>query len=69
MYSIVNYTWTWVGGYQTVNSEGVYEEKGYPSQNYIPHARRLSGTWTDEKNKKFWLFGGYDVNSNSMSSF
>lgn len=58
MYSIDNDTWIWVGGSDTVYIDGVYGEKGFPSQNNIPSPRGESGKWIDKANRKFWLFGG-----------
>lgn len=49
--------WTWVSGDKTIDSPGVYGNKGVPSVANTPGARVASFGWVD-KNEMFWLFGG-----------
>ena len=52
--------WTWVGGSDTGNANGVYGTLGVASVSNVPGARGSQGvavTWTDASGN-FWLFGG-----------
>jgi len=54
--------WTWIGGSNLVNQEGVYGTQGTPAQGNFPGARNDSNSWTDAAGN-FWLFGGDGVDS------
>jgi hypothetical protein len=52
--------WTWMGGSDTGNANGVYGVFGAASASSVPGARGSQGvpiTWTDSGGN-FWLFGG-----------
>lgn len=49
--------WTFVGGTDKVDAEGVYSEPKVPDSNAYPSARAFSACWTDKKGH-FWLHGG-----------
>jgi N-acetylneuraminic acid mutarotase len=52
--------WTWVGGSDTGNANGVYGTLGTPAASNVPGARGSQGVpiaWTDSSGN-FWLFGG-----------
>jgi hypothetical protein len=56
-YTTSNNEWTWMGGANTTDQKGTYENKGTSSTTATPGARRMSVSWTD-KNGNMWLFGG-----------
>jgi N-acetylneuraminic acid mutarotase len=49
--------WTWVGGANTVNAQGVYGTKGTPAAANVPGARSGATSWIDGSGN-LWLFGG-----------
>lgn len=52
--------WTWMGGSNTGNANGVYGTLGTPAAGNVPGARGSEGvalTWTDNSGN-LWLFGG-----------
>ncbi|HWG19258.1 MAG TPA: chitobiase/beta-hexosaminidase C-terminal domain-containing protein [Terracidiphilus sp.] len=49
--------WTWMGGSNTVNQNGVYGTLGTPAAGNIPVGRLDATSWTDS-NGNLWLFGG-----------
>ncbi len=49
--------WTWVGGSNTTNQNGVYGTKGVAAASNQPGARQGSISWTDASGN-IWLFGG-----------
>ena len=49
--------WTWIGGSKTINTTGIYTNKGSASAKNLPGARMNAVTWTDSHGN-FWLFGG-----------
>jgi len=54
--------WAWVGGSDTVNASGVYGTEFKFAASNAPGARDSSVTWTDREGR-FWLFGGYGLDS------
>lgn len=52
-----SYKWTWIGGDNTINSYGIYGQKGVESVSNKPGGRGYFFSWTDFKGN-FWLFGG-----------
>lgn len=55
-YNISSGQWTWIGGSNTANQNGVYGTKGVASSSNTPGARQASVCW--KENNNFWLFGG-----------
>jgi N-acetylneuraminic acid mutarotase len=51
--------WTWMGGANVVNQQGVYGTLGTATPGNIPGARDSGVSWTDASGN-FWLFGGTD---------
>lgn len=51
---------TWLGGSNTPDANGVYGALGTPAASSTPGARHSAATWTDSKGD-LWLFGGYGV--------
>jgi len=49
--------WTWMGGTNAKDQDGVYGTKGVASPENVPGARFWSVAWTDTSGN-FWLFGG-----------
>jgi hypothetical protein len=45
-------------GEKTVNSSGVYGEKGVPNPFNIPRARHSATSSYDKNSDTLWLFGG-----------
>jgi hypothetical protein len=58
--------WTWIGGSNVANQQGIYGTQGTPSSNNNPGARVCSVTWTDPAGD-FWLFGGSGLDSTGAS--
>jgi hypothetical protein len=56
--------WTWVGGSNGVDQDGVYGSKGVGelSPATFPGSRYLATSWTDS-NGNLWLFGGFGYDS------
>jgi len=54
--------WTWMGGANTANQNGVYGTQGAAASSNIPGSREQSISWIDSSGN-FWLFGGdgYDL--------
>jgi len=55
--------WTWMGGSDTVDQDGVYGTEGTPSPGNIPGARGGVVSWTDGSGH-VWIFGGTVISSN-----
>ena len=51
-------TWTWISGSNSIDSAGVYGQRGDASASYSPKSRENPGAWYDSVNKEYWLFGG-----------
>ena len=49
--------WTWMGGNNTGNAQGIYGVKGVPDAANTPGARYYYTSWQDAFGN-FWLFGG-----------
>jgi len=49
--------WTWMGGANTPNANGVYGTQGMAAVGNTPGARYDSVSWTDSSGN-FWLYGG-----------
>ena len=58
--------WTWMGGSNLVYEKGTYGIQGITAPGNVPGARDGAGTWTDSSGK-FWLFGGYGVDSGGIA--
>ena len=56
-------TWTWMGGSNTTNQQGVYGEKGEASTANIPGARSGAVGWYDSSQEEFWMFDGISGSS------
>ncbi len=56
-YNIASNQWTWIGGTNLKDQNGIYGTQSVSSASNIPGARRMSISWTD-KTGNFWLFGG-----------
>ena len=52
--------WTWVSGYYSSYSAGVYGTEGVASVSNTPGAREWAVGWTD-RSGNFWLFGGFQI--------
>jgi N-acetylneuraminic acid mutarotase len=52
--------WTWVGGWSTGGTGGVYGTKGSGNPGTIPGGRFGASTWVDRAGN-LWLFGGYGI--------
>jgi N-acetylneuraminic acid mutarotase len=50
--------WTWKGGLNTLNANGVYGTQGAAAASNLPGGRHDSNSWTDASGN-LWLFGGY----------
>jgi N-acetylneuraminic acid mutarotase len=49
--------WTWEGGLNTLNANGVYGTQGTAAAGNLPGARDSASSWTDSSGN-LWLFGG-----------
>jgi hypothetical protein len=63
-YTIQNNSWTWVGGDNTVNSNGVYGNKGVEDPTNNPSSRFSASSWVS--NGSFWLYGGNGYSSTGI---
>jgi hypothetical protein len=54
--------WTWVSGSSTVNQTGSYGTQGTAAASNVPGARQSAASWLDTSGN-FWLFGGFDLDS------
>ncbi len=61
-YSPSGKTWTWVGGSNLANAQGVYGVKGVASSSNMPSSRWGSVGWADASGN-LWLFGGNGFDS------
>ena len=52
-YRVSDNTWTWMSGSNTINQEGVYDEKGVPDKSNVPGARYGAAGWFDSPHKSF----------------
>ena len=55
--------WTWVGGSNTVDQNGIYGTEGTPAAANVPGSRFYEVSWTDTSGK-LWLFGGNTPDTN-----
>jgi gliding motility-associated-like protein len=60
--------WIWVKGDKTVNTNGYYGSKGYPSDYTYPGARQYAAAWWDDKTGKAWLYGGLGYGDNGQAT-
>ena len=67
-YEPSNEQWTWVGGSNTMNQNGIYGTLGEGSVNNIPGARDDAITWMDGSGN-FWLFGGKGYDEYGASGY
>ncbi len=58
--------WTWVGGSQSANADGVYGTAGIGAAGDGPGARVTAVSWRDSSGN-FWLFGGFGYDDLSDS--
>lgn len=56
-YNTTTNEWTWVGGSNLINQNGIYGTQGVPSSTNIPGSRYIASSWKDFSGN-FWLFGG-----------
>lgn len=56
-YSISTNEWTWMGGSNITDQNGVYGTQNVPSSLNVPGARYDAASWTDAAGN-MWLFGG-----------
>src|SRR5467141_174353 len=61
-YDIATNQWTWISGSNTVNQTGNYGTLGNAAATNVPGARQASTSFIDLSGK-FWLFGGFDLDS------
>lgn len=61
-YSPATGEWTWVGGSDIEDQQGVYGTKGVAAASNVPGARSNATVWTDA-NGNVWLFGGWGHDS------
>jgi N-acetylneuraminic acid mutarotase len=54
--------WTWMGGSNAFDRNGIYGTKGTASPANFPGARYGAANWTDAAGN-FWLFGGFGYDS------
>ena len=61
-YSPSSGQWTWIGGEDAANGNGLYSTLGVAETSALPGARQAPSTWTDSSGN-LWLFGGigYDA--------
>ncbi len=59
--------WTWMGGSNQIEANGVYGTKGMASASNVPGGRTVSSCWTDASGN-FWLFGGIGHDSTGLRS-
>lgn len=69
-YSPATHEWTWIGGSDTTQAQGVYGTRGVPAPSNVPGARAYEPAWTDSSGN-VWLFGGvgYDYTTTSYFYF
>lgn len=56
-YTVSTGEWTWIGGSNLPNQNGVYGTKGVAAASNVPGAREFMISWTDASGN-FWMFGG-----------
>jgi hypothetical protein len=54
--------WTWVGGTNTADKNGVYGTQGTPAAGQYPGGRQNATLWVD-LNGNVWMFGGFGLDS------
>ena len=60
--------WTWEGGLNTVNGDGVFGTQGAAAASNLPGARYESSSWLDSSGN-LWLFGGYGYDSTGSAGY
>jgi hypothetical protein len=55
--------WTWIGGSNAIDQQGIYGTEGTPSAANVPGGRLHAVGWADASGK-LWLFGGATPNPN-----
>ena len=58
-----NGEWAWISGNNTINAPGIYGTKGISSSSNYPGARDYAVGGIDSSGS-FWLFGGFEYDSN-----
>ncbi len=61
-YNIASGQWTWVGGANTANQNGVYGTQGTGAAANVPGGRQNAVLWADATGN-IWLFGGFGFDS------
>ncbi|NHI91836.1 MAG: galactose oxidase [Candidatus Lokiarchaeota archaeon] len=61
-YNITDGQWTWISGSYSLNTLGIYGQKGIADSSNVPGARERSISWVDG-NSSLWLFGGNGFNN------
>jgi len=67
-YDPVGGTWTWVSGFNTAFTNGVYGTKGVASTANAPGTRNVSRMLIDSNNK-LWVFGGWGHDSTGSDDY
>ena len=62
-----NGQWTWMGGSNQPNQQGIFGTQGTPSSANAPGARSDAATWVDSSGN-FWLFSGYSATASNGSN-
>ena len=65
-YNISTGNWTWMGGNNAINQNGVYGTLGVEASSNTPGSRRSNSSFgASDTNGNLWLFGGYGYGSSS----
>lgn len=62
-----NGQWTWMGGSNQPNQQGVFGTQGTPSSANAPGARSDAATWVDSSGTS-WLYSGYSATASNQSN-
>jgi hypothetical protein len=68
MYDPSTLEWTWMGGSDTFNQQGVYGTLGQSASGNTPGARTSAYNWTDSSGN-LWLFGGNTLGPETGPSY
>src|SRR5574337_1752780 len=60
--------WTWMGGSDSVNQNGMYGTKGVAASSNVPGARYSAALWSDVTGTA-WLFGGHGYDSAGAAGY
>lgn len=62
-----NGQWTWMGGSNEPNQQGIFGTQGTPAAANAPGARSDAATWVDSSGS-FWLYSGYSATASDHSN-